>query len=78
MSTVNSINKSTSDVQGPTDDDKKNESRKAWTMEMMMNSGDISTNMTNEETSMMEPRKTIFISKFHQITGHTGEHLVQI
>ena len=22
----------------------------------------------------MEPGKTIFISKFHQITGHTGEH----
>ena len=25
--------------------------------------------------SAMEPGKTIFISKFHQITGHTGEHL---
>ena len=25
----------------------------------------------------MEPGKTIFIGKFHQITGHTGEHLVK-
>ena len=25
----------------------------------------------------MEPGKTIFIGKFHQITGHTGEHLMK-
>ena len=40
-STVNSINESTSEVQGPTDDDNENESRKAWTMEMLMNDGNI-------------------------------------
>ena len=27
--------------------------------------------------SAMEPGKTIIISKFHQITGHTGEHLLR-
>ena len=27
--------------------------------------------------SAMEPGKKIFISKFHQITGHTGEHLLK-
>ena len=27
--------------------------------------------------SAMEPGKTIFISKFRQITGHTGEHLLR-
>ena len=27
--------------------------------------------------SAMEPGKTIFISKFHQITSHTGEHLLK-
>ena len=27
--------------------------------------------------SAMEPGKTIFISKFHQITGHTGDHLLK-
>ena len=39
--TVNSINESTPEMQGPTDDNEKNESRKEWTMEMLMNSGDI-------------------------------------
>ena len=48
-STVNSIDKSTSEVQGPVDDDNKNELRKAWMMEMLMNDGDISMNMMNEE-----------------------------
>ena len=42
MSTVNSINESMSEVQGPMDDNNKNESRKAWTMEMLMNGGNIS------------------------------------
>ena len=27
--------------------------------------------------STMEPRKTISMSKLHQITGHTGEHLLR-
>ena len=31
----------------------------------------------DQEHSAMEPGKTIFISKFHQITGHTGEHLLK-
>ena len=54
MSTVNSINESTPEVQGPTDDYEKNESRKAWTMEMLMNDGDISTNSTSGEESMSD------------------------
>ena len=48
MSTVNSINESMLEVQDPMDDNNKNESRKAWTMEMLMNGSDISANMTNE------------------------------
>ena len=39
--TVKSINKSTLVAQGPVDDDDKNESRKAWTMEMLTNNGNI-------------------------------------
>ena len=36
-------------AQGPTDDDDdENELRKAWTMEMLMNDGDISMSMMNE------------------------------
>ena len=50
----NSDNEATPEVPGPTDDDKKNESRKAWTMEMLMNGGNISTNMMSEEESMSE------------------------
>ena len=46
-STVNSINKSKSVVQGPVDDDDENESRKVWTIEILMNDNNISTNMTN-------------------------------
>ena len=54
MSTVNSINESTSEVQGPMDDNNENKSRKAWTMEMLMNDGDISVNTTNEAESMSD------------------------
>ena len=53
-STVNSINKSTSEVQGPTDEDNENESRKVWTMEMLTNDGDISVIMSNEVESMSD------------------------
>ena len=56
-STVNSINESTSEVQGPADDDNEDESWKAWTMEMLMNNGDISTNTMNEEESMSDDEK---------------------
>ena len=43
-STVNSLNESTSEVQGPMDDDNENESQKVWTMEMLMSDCDISAN----------------------------------
>ena len=57
MSTVNSINESMSEVQGPTDDNNKNKLRKAWTMEMLMNGGNISANTTNEEESMSDDER---------------------
>ena len=53
-STENSIKELTRVAQGPTEDDNKNESQKAWTMEMLMNSGDNSVNTTNEEESMSD------------------------
>ena len=46
--TVESINKSTMVVQGPSDDDNENELHKASTMEMLTNDGNISTSMMNE------------------------------
>ena len=62
-STVKSINKSTSVAQGPADDDDENESRKAWTMEMLMNNGDISMNTMNEEESMSEDEKNFLYAR---------------
>ena len=63
-STVKSFNKSTSMVQGPADDDDENESRKAWTMEMLMNNGDISMNMMNEEELMSEDEKSSYMPEW--------------
>ena len=63
-STVKSINKSTSVAQGPADDDDdENESRKAWTMEMLMNNGDISMNTMNEEELMSEDEKNFLYAR---------------
>ena len=31
----------------------------------------------DQANAAMEPGKTIFISKFHEVTGHTGEHLLK-
>ena len=52
--TENSINETIPETKGPTEDDNKNELRKAWTMEMLMNGFDNSTNMTSEEESMSD------------------------
>ena len=62
-STVNSINESAMIAQGPADDDDENESRKAWTMEMLMNDGNISTNMTNEEVLMSDDEKMFLYTR---------------
>ena len=62
-STVNSINKSTSEVQGPVDDDNKNKLRKAWAMEMLMDDGDISMNTMNEEESMSDDEKVFLYAR---------------
>ena len=66
MSTANSINEPTPEVQGPTDDNEKNESQKEWTMEMLMNGGDISTNLTSGEESMSDAeRMFLYASAVH-------------
>ena len=54
------------------DDDDKNELHKAWTMEMLMNDGDISTSMMNEEESMSEDEK-----KFLYARALHSNHLIQ-
>ena len=77
-STVNSINKSTSVVQGPVDDDNENESRKAWTMEMLTNDGDISTNMMNEEESMRDDEKMFLYARAVDSNHWIQYHMHQI
>ena len=77
-STVNSINKSTSVAQGPADDDDKNESRKAWTMEMLMNNSDISTNTMNEEESMSEDEKKFLYARVVHSNHSIQYHMHQI
>ena len=78
MSTVNSVNESMSEVQGPTDDNNKNESQKAWTMEMLMNDGDISANMMNEEESMSEDEKVFLYARAMHSNHSIQYHMHQI
>ena len=78
MSTVNSINESMSEVQGPMDDNNKNESRKAWTMEMLMNGGDISANTTNEEVSMSDDERMFLYARAVHSNHSIQYHMHQI
>ena len=48
-------------AQDPADDDDENKLRKAWTMEMLMNGGHISTSMMNEQESMSEDDKSSYM-----------------
>ena len=59
--TVKSINKSIMVAQGPSDDVDENESCKACTMEMLMNDGNISTSMRNEQESMSKVDKSSYM-----------------
>ena len=78
MSTVNSINEPISEVQGPTDDNNKNESRKAWTMEMLMNGSDISANATNEEVSMSDDGRMFLYARTVHSNHSIQYHMHQI
>ena len=78
MTTVNSINESSSEVQGPTDDNNKNESRKAWTMEMLMNGGNISANTTNEEVLMSDDERMFLYARAVHSNQSIQYHMHQI
>ena len=78
ISTVNSINESMSEVQGPTDDNNKNKSRKAWTMEMLMNGGNISANMMNEEVSMSDDERMYLYARVVHSNHSIQYHMHQI
>ena len=76
--TEKSINEMIPETKGPTDDGNKNESRKAWTMEMLMNSGDISTNTTNEEESMSDDEKMFLYARAMHSNHSIQYHMHQI
>ena len=77
-STVNSINESTLEVIGPTDDDNKNESQKAWTMEMLTNDGDISGNKKSEEELMSDDEKMFLYARAVHSSHSIQYHMHQI
>ena len=77
-STINSINESTSEVQGLMDDDNENESRKAWTMEMLTNDGDISANTMNEVESMSDDEKMFLYARVVHSNHSMQYHMHQI
>ena len=77
-STAKSFNKSTLVAQGPVNDDDENESRKAWTMEMLTNDGDISTNTTNEEELMSEDEKKFLYARAVHSNHSIQYHMHQI
>ena len=77
-STVNLINESTSEIQGHMDDDNKNESRKAWTMEMLMNDGNISANMMNEVESISDDEKMFLYARAAHSNHSIQYHMHQI
>ena len=76
--TEKSINDMIPETKGPTDDSNKNESRKAWTMEMLMNGGDISTNTTNEEESMSDDEKMFLYARAVHSNHSIQYHMHQI
>ena len=76
--TENSINELTPEAQGPTEDDNKNESRKAWTMEMLMNGSNNSTNMTSEEESMSDNERMFLYARAVHSNHSIQYHMHQI
>ena len=76
--TENSINESIPETKGPTEDDNKNESRKAWTMEMLMNGFDNSMNTTSEEESMSGNERMFLYARAVQSNHSIQYHMHQI
>ena len=65
-------------VQGPTGDGDEIKSWKAWTMEMLMNDGDISTTMTNGSEQVSEDYKTFLYARATHSNHAIQYHMQQI
>ena len=77
-STENSIIELTHVAKGPTEDDSKNKSRKAWTMEMLMNGGDNSANTTSEEELMSDDERMFLYARAVHSNHSIQYHMHQI
>ena len=77
-STENSINELTPMAQGPTEHDIKNESRKAWTMEMLMNGFTNSANTTSEEELMSDNERMVLYARAVHSNHSIQYHMHQI
>ena len=73
-----SFNNTTTVIQGPADDDNKNELRKAWTMEMLTSDGNILTSMMNETGQMSEEYKTFLYARATNSNHSIQYHMQQI
>ena len=60
------------------DDNIENESRKAWTMEMLMNDGDMSVNTRNEEESMSHDVRMFLYARAVHSNHSIQYHMHQI
>ena len=76
--TGNTFNNVATVVQGPTDDDVKNELRKAWTMEMLMNDCNISMTMTNGLEQVSEDYKKFLYARATHSNHAIQYHMQQI
>ena len=76
--TENSINELTPEAQGPTEDDNKNESWKAWIMEMLMNSFDNSTNTTSGEDMRSDNERMFLYARAVHLNHSIQYHMHQI
>ena len=71
-------NKVATVVQGPTTDDDKKESQKAWMMEMLMNEGNISMKMMNESEQACEDYKKFLYARATHSNHAIQYHMQQI
>ena len=76
--TENSINEMIPETKGPTDDNNKNESWKAWTMEMLMNGFDNSMNTVSEEESMSDNERMFLYARAVHSNHSIQYHMHQI
>ena len=76
--TENSINETIPEAQGPTEDNNKNKPRKVWTMEMLMNGFDNSTNTTSEEELMSDNERMFLYARAVHLNHSIQYHMHQI